>query len=474
MATPKFESNEPIAKVVEFLEKCNEEKIANQVLDVYAKYSTNIEQLNLLAKLYLDLRNNEKAEEYGLKVLSLITEPQGLYNARANLAKMYNSINKPEQSLKYSKINLIVTPNDVDTLLEQVFSYYLLNQKRESELILRQLKAREDTLSERHRNIIDFNLGTYDMESGEFLKGLAGFLINTKKLELWFSGRELPYQQWNGMIYPGRTLIMFMEGGGIGDDFITIRWYDNLKALGFRPIYYTSKQDIHDIFNRCGYETVMNLDNIPEDALWCYAMWTPLLLQVKPEQVLRENYLYPSDKAIAKWNDNFSSRKVLRIGIRWQGNSKNERDLHRRVPLVDIMNMLHSVFDDWTKYEIEYYSLQIGDGIEEIEKFSELIDFSNRINSFDDTFAFLKHLDFVVSSCTSVLHAAAIMGVKTYGLIPISAYFTWLSPPTFGRNPRTSIWYGDNLQIFRQVDLNNWNAPLNELKEVLEIEYVKS
>jgi hypothetical protein len=459
----KYAENDPLSIVVNHLEKANYDQLATQVIDAFALGAYEIEQVNLIAKLYLDVRALAKTEEYSLKVLKMARNPQEQYNARSNLAKMYNNINEPAKSLFYSKINLAIEPKNVDTKLEMVFSHYLLGEKDVAEKILRELKSNEQELNERHRNIVNFNLGTYDMEQGKFLKGLAGFLINVKKLELWFSTKELPYKYWDGGAFPGRTLILFMEGGGIGDEFITVRWMDDLKKLGFRPIYYTGRKDLYDIFNRCGYETVMNLDNVPEDSLWTYAMQVPLWLEIQPEQVLKEKYLYPSEEHREKWKFIKESKK-FKIGVRWQGNSKNERDLHRKVPLDEIMKNLREVYKD---KDVEYYSLQIGDGSEEAAKYPEFIDVSNKIESYNDTFALLENLDLVVSSCTSVLHAAAIMGTKSVGLVPISAYFTWLSPELPGRAHHTSIWYGDNLRIFKQVKPRNWDKPMEEMRAYL-------
>lgn len=459
----KYDSNEPVQYVIDFLEKTNEDKLASQVLDVYAKYSKTVEQLNLLAKLYFDIRNMPKAEEYALKVYSLLSEPEALYNARANLAKLYNNFNEPEKSLSYTNQNLSVNPIDPDAKLEYVFSNYLLGNKAEAERVLREMKANETILSQRHRDIVNFNLGTYDMEAGKFLEGLGGFLINVKKLELWFSPKELPYKYWDGGIFPGKTLILFMEGGGIGDEFITIRWMQDLKKLGFRPIYYTTRKELCDIFNRCGFETVMNLNNVPKDSMWTYAMQTPLWLQVKPENVIRSNYLWASDAARAKWAY-LKQGKAIRVGVRWQGNSKNERDLHRQVPLEGMMKTLHNVFDG---KDVEFYSLQIGDGEEQAAKYPELIQLKDEIKTYDDTLAILENMDYVVTSCTSVLHASAIVGTKTMAMIPISAYFTWLSPPINNRDSNTSIWYEDNVRVFKQVKYKNWDKPFLDLEDWL-------
>jgi tetratricopeptide (TPR) repeat protein len=460
MSEEKYAQNDPLSLVIEFLEKQNYDHLAEQVIDVFSKACISVEQYNLIAKLYLDVRNLKKAEKFALLVLDSVKTQEEKYNARANLAKMYNNFNEPEKSLKYSKINRAITPDDPDTKLEIVFSLYLLGEKDKAEVILREMKENEVKLGERHRDIVNFNLGTYDMEQGKFLKGLAGFLLNVKKLNLWFSPAELPYEYWDGGSFPGKTLILFMEGGGIGDEMIAIRWFNKVKEIGFNPVFYTQRKDIYELFNRCGYTTIMSTEGLPEDSMWTYAMQVPLWLESKPEDVICENYLWPSDEAREKWK--FVKNDKIKVGIRWQGNSKNERDLHRKVPLSGIMETVHEIFEG---KDVEFYSLQIGDGVEEMVNYPELIDISDKIKSYDDTLALLENLDYVFTSCTSVLHASAIVGTETIGFIPISAYFTWLSPVLEGRAENTSIWYGDNLRLFKQVALKNWDKPFFEVKQ---------
>lgn len=455
----KYETSEPLAAVVDFLEKTNNDKLASEVIDAYAARSSSIEQINLLAKLYMDIRNIAKAEEFSLKVLGLARSPDEIYSARANLGKLYNHINEPEKSLFQIKLNRIVRPNDPDVLLEMVFSLYLLGRKQEAEDILRELKANEENLADHHRDIVDFNLGTYDLEHGKFTQGLQGFMLAGRRLKIWLDDVKLPFKFWDGGIFPGKTLILYADGGGIGDEMLLIRFMDTLKDAGFEPVYYTSRRDLAQIFNRCGYRTVTSLEGLPADSLWTYYMQVPIYLRSTPESVINSKYLFPSADAKYKWQG-VKENKKLKIGVRWQGNAKNERDLHRKVPLDGVMAALHSVFDP---AEVDYYSLQLGDGEEDIVNYPELIDVTSKIHSYDDTLALLENLDLVVTSCTSVLHASAIVGTKTLGLIPISAYFTWVSPVSEDRDPRSSIWYPDNLLLFKQDTTKNWDTPLANL-----------
>ena len=67
----------------------------------------------------------------------------------------------------------------------------------------------------------------------------------------------------------------------------------------------------------------------------------------------------------------------------------------------------------------------------------------------------------VITTCTSVAHASASMGKKTFIFIPISAYYTW------SHSTKQSPWYGDNVTLLRQQKPRSWNEPLLELKEIL-------
>jgi hypothetical protein len=457
---------EALESVIEFLEKSNEDLLAAEVIKVYEKRSTNLEQVNLLAKLALDVQDRETSERLALRVLGLCITQEQTYNARANLAKLYNNINQPEKSLFHSNLNQLVNPTDVDTLLEKVFSLYLLGRKRDAEDILRELKANEDQLSEHHQDIVNFNLGTYDLEQGKFLEGLKGFMLKGRKLNIWFSPRQLPYKFWDGGVFVGKTIILFAEGGGIGDEMLSVRFMDDIKKLGMNPVYYTSRPDLANIFNRCGYKTITDLNEITEDAdnvLWTYFMQVPIYLESSVESIKRIKYLYPSNEAKDKFAFMKGSKK-LKIGVRWQGNAKNERDLHRKVPLDGIMKTLHAAFDG---KDVEYYSLQIGDGAEEAVNYPELKYVDHLIDSYDDTLAILENLDLVITSCTSVLHASAIVGTKTLAMIPLTAYFTWVSP-----SPNdTSIWYEDNLKLYRQQETRNWDAPFKKLESDLKSLY---
>jgi ADP-heptose:LPS heptosyltransferase len=71
-------------------------------------------------------------------------------------------------------------------------------------------------------------------------------------------------------------------------------------------------------------------------------------------------------------------------------------------------------------------------------------------------------MDLVISSCTSLPHLASAMGKEMIVIVPILNYYTWAY-----KHSKHSAWYGKSTTILRQKEYDNWNAPFEELKVLL-------
>lgn len=451
-------------QIIETLKNFDELKTAKVLLDTFAKYASTVEEYDSIAKWYMEIKEYPLAIRFAEKALVNTPTNEGMYACRANLSKLYNHINDPKASLRYSSTNLKINPEDYDAKMEQVFSYFLLNEKDKSEQILRDLKNQPD-IPEKLLHRINFNLGTYDLYKGEFQKGLRGFLIEGKKIGIW-KDIKLPFKFWDGGIQPGKTLVICAEGG-IGDELINIRFVSHLDAYGMNPIWFTTRPDLIDVFRRHGIDARSSLHDVPKDALWTYSMSIPVFLDLQPDDLWDGPYLVASPEYVKKWKwisdepmDNHpETPHKPQVGIRWTGNPAYEHDLHREVPL-------KLLYDTVRNKNYKVYSLQRDHGADEIHTdaiYSEIIDLQYRLEHIEDTLAVIHNLDFVVTSCTSIAHMAASMGKKVYILVPISAYYTWAST-----TDTSSIWYGDNVTVLRQVTHKSWAEPLKQLEEFLK------
>lgn len=413
---------------------------AKIVLDLLKPFASNLTELDQLGKCYAEIREFNDTLEIAHKMYSLVNTPEARFDARVNIIRAYLNLNKPKEALTYIGINERERPNDHPNQMDKAMSFFLLDRKEEGEKILRKI------LTEPHTDDIDFrvnfNLGTYDLRNGKFKEGLRHVLLDGRKLNIWHEFKFPKSQLWEGTPQPGKTIVLCAEGG-IGDEIISVRFMKHFRDVGMNPIWYTDRKDIADIFNRNGFQTVSNLKEIPNDWLWTYSMPAPTYLDLEEDQLWYGPYLKPlSTKVLPK-----NGKK--KIGIKCMGNPKYDQDLHRTIPFEQLIDSIPE--------EYELYSFHID------EEFAHprVIQLKDKIQNWDDTLDYLDQMDLVISSCTSLIHAAGAIGKDSIVIIPILTYYTWAKPEYHTK------WYGDNLTIFRQREYDNWNAPLNELKEHL-------
>lgn len=419
-----------------FLKQFDKAKI---VLDLLKPYANGIQEIDQLGKLYAEIREFNTTLELGQKIYGLVTSPQSKYDARVNIIRAYLNLNNPIEALKEVLVCEQEQPNDHPNQMDKAMCFFLLDRKQEGEEILRKI------LTESHTKDIDnrvrFNLGTYDLRNGNFKEGLREVLLGGRKLNIWHKFQFPENQLWEGTHQPGKTIVLCAEGG-IGDEIISVRFMKHFRDIGMTPIWFTDRKDIAKIFERNGFNTVSNLKTIPQDWLWSYAMPSPVYLDLTEDQLWDGPYLNPL-------NNTPKLDGIKKIGIKCMGNPKYDQDLHRTIPFDQLIDCIPEGY--------EIYSFHIDEDFNH----PRVTNLKDKIKTWDDTLDYLNQMDLVISSCTSLIHAAGAIGKDSIVIIPILTYYTWAKPEHHTK------WYGENMTILRQTEYDNWNAPLNELKALL-------
>lgn len=436
----KYENPDALG-TAKFFANMNKHDQAKEILDLVKPYCYTFQQYDAIGKIYSDIREFNDALEFALKMHSLAEHNQDKYDIRTNIVRQYLNLNRPEDALIYININEKITPNDHPNLMDKAMAYFLLNRKSEGEAILRQI------LTEPHTDDIDFrvkfNLGTYDLANGDFKEGLRHVLLDGRKLNIWETYDQLPKEQmWEGGIQPGKTILMAQEGG-IGDEIISVRFQKHFRDQGMRPVWYTNRKDLANIFIRNGFEVITDLRYYQKDWLWCYSMPSPSFLNLEEDDLWYGPYITPLRKA-KKLNGQ------LKIGLKCMGNPKYDQDLNRTIPYKEILEVIPK--------NATIYSFHVDEDIND----PRVIPLKDQIKTWDDTLDFLDQMDYTISSCTSTAHAASAMGKKCAVMVPILNYYTWAKPT------RHSKWYSENTTVFRQTTYKNWHDPIRELGEFLK------
>ena len=428
----------PLA-TAEFLISIKQNDKAKIALDLIKPYATSIPQMDAMGKLYSDIREFNDTLELAQRMYDVIGDPQGKYDSRVNIIRAYLNLNEPYKALEQVLINDQTDPNDHANQMDKAMCYFLLNRKKEGEAILRNILTQPRTEDVDFR--VNFNLGTYDLANGNFKEGLRHVLLDGRKLNIWFEFKYPQEQFWDGDIQPGKTVVLCAEGG-IGDEIISVRFMRHLKAAGMNPIWQTNRKDIINLFNRNGFKTIQELKNIPPNWLWTYSMATPTYLNVSEDDLWNGPYLKPLNQSPV-----LPGKKKL--GIKTMGNPKYDQDLHRTIPWNETIDCIPE--------DYEIYSFHIDEDFNH----PRVTNLKDKIKSWEDTLDYIEQMDVIVSSCSSLIHAAGSIGKKSYVLVPILNYYVWARPDYHTK------WYDESLTILRQQEYDNWNAPLNELKTLL-------
>ncbi len=147
--------------------------------------------------------------------------------------------------------------------------------------------------------------------------------------------------------------------------------------------------------------------------------------------------------------------KKLNIGIAWSGNKEYFLDTYRSIPFKYFKNILNLK-------DINFFKLSKDLRDEDKDKFTlypNLIDLSKR--SLAEVSDYIKHLDLVISSDTSIIHLSGILNKKSILLLNYNSDWRWFD----GIN--NTVWY-PSVQVIKQSKFNSWNEVFTKLEKKLE------
>lgn len=280
-----------------------------------------------------------------------------------------------------------------------------------------------------------FNRGWYELREGKILKGYE--LMNRGR-KVGVFGDSPP--RTNKPLWSGQscTLLLQLEGG-LGDQIHQIRYAQNFFERGCDVIVSCSESLI-PLFKGIHYISAF-VKHGQEDAVyhdyWTPGMSAPLALGLELEDLSGKSYLLRP----------YVPKGKFRIGLRWSGNKLFEREHHKLFPFAPF-------FDAVKCDNVEFISLQRDADTEAKPDWVQTVP----LGTWDETQQAIASCNLVISSCTSVSHLAAAMGIATWVVLPVMPYFLYALPGE--RTP-----YYDSMRLFRQKVFGDWTHPMSELRQ---------
>lgn len=449
----KFDATHASGIIMDLLSK-EKRPLAFELLDLYYKHAENLRDFDIIGGLALKAEYRSLYLKCAEAAYTKAETSQQLYIARSNLYKAYNALNYPEKALFYIDVNLKVTPNDFETITQRAFNLALQGNRKESEDILLGLA---DKFPDRAKDLRSALSGKM-LRDGHTAQGILAFIETFKPNNVLFDD-VMKMRRWNGIAYPGKTIYVDGEGG-IGDEIINIRFFKHLKDLGMRPILYSAwseyRKDTVEFFRRNGFEVTTDRITLDRSAFWVPMMSLPGVLGLTEDKLWNGPYLTPlKDKPV--FLETPAGRKPpFRIGIKCSGNPYFSQDEYRKIPLEKMLEYLPQ--------DAEIYYFDRADTSVNIDH-SRVRNISANINSWEDTMRYIDSMDVIVSSCTSLVHAAGAMGKTTHVIVPIAEYYIWSTTSKTTHSP----WYGENFYVHKQTKVRSWDEPLRDVANSLKL-----
>ena len=269
--------------------------------------------------------------------------------------------------------------------------------------------------------------------------------------------------QWRGESLKKKIILIHNEQG-IGDDIQFSRYIYCLRSYQPKKIILFCRPALESLFlNSDIYDEVITekdktkLNNLKFD-YYSQLMSLPNIMQVN-EYDINTNFIPYLKTSKKEYNQIQNHEKHLKVGFCWKGNPEFDRDYARSMSSVAELELIFNIDN------IEFFNLQPDKSSKcesYIHKKTNLFDCAPFINDYQDTVNILSKLDLIITTDTSIVHAAGALG-KNCWLLLSNFHSDW----RWGLDNDESIWY-PTIRIFRQKEYFNWDGPLGEVRKELE------
>jgi len=435
---------------------------------VISREPNNSQVLNNCGLTLKDLGRFDEA----LNNLILATRSNpNFYEAYLNLGNVYFDLAEFNLAIANYNYALKIKPNYTDALTNRGNIYFCLKEFEKA--LADHDEALEISPNSPNAN---WNKSLTLLMCGKYLDGWETYEwrheMNKNNAE--FLPRQFLSPLWLGKESLNNKIILIHSEQGLGDTIQFCRLISRVYELGAKIIFEV-QTELEDLLSCLSpFAKIVSRGSFEEH----YDFHIPLLslphaLKIEPSSIKNTtSYLKASKEKTAFWRKKLDWCNEFRVGLVWSGgfrpNQPDVRSVHQR------RNINLKEFEGFHVPGMQLFSLQKGYPAEEDYKGLVnqnwkgpiIIDYTDELNDFSDTAAFIENLDLVISVDTSSAHLAAALGKSIWLLNRYDSCWRWMS------DTDQSLWYS-TMKIYRQDEVKNWEKVICMVKADL-IHLIKS
>jgi tetratricopeptide (TPR) repeat protein len=404
-----------------------------------------------------------KAKNYDKAIESLEIAIKKMPNhagAYTNLGNVYNKLFDYKTAAKMHEKSIELDPKGSNAYGNLGTSYKYLGFSNKAILSYKKAIELDPNFINAH-----FDLATMYLSNEDFKNGWKEYEWRFRKEEMiphiikhkdifskpLFTGKE---------DIKGKTLLLHSEQG-FGDSIQFIRFLPILKEKYGCKIAVKCREGLKELFKSMEEIDVI-VDRSEETPSFDYQlsiMSMPYILDIKSINDLPNKMPYLS----AEKDDSFNIKKVkgkINIGICWSASLTGESYEGKVFDLKFFEPLMNNP-------KINLYSLQVGNGSEDIKKFgyeNKIIDLTNELTDFSKTASLINELDLVISSDTAVAHLSGALNKPVW--IPLQKIPDW----RWTNKGEITRWY-PSAKLFRQKTARVWDGVFQSLNAKLSKQF---
>lgn len=404
-----------------------------------------------------------KAKDYDKAIESLemaILKMPNHGGAYTNLGNVYNKLHDYKTAAKMHEKSIELEPNGSNAYSNVGTSYKYLGLSDKAITSYKKAIELDPNFVNAH-----FDLATMYLASEDFKNGWKEYEWRFRKEEM------IPHIIKHKDIFTkplftgvenikGKTLLLHSEQG-YGDSIQFIRFAPQLKEKFGCKIAVKCREGLKELFKTIDEIDVI-VDRSEETPAFDYQlsiMSMPFILDMKsidelPKKMPYLKAIFDKDLEIKKEKDK------INIGICWSASLTGESYEGKVFDLKFFEPLMNNP-------KISLYSLQVGDGSEDIKKLGfedKIIDLTHKLTDFSKTASLINELDLVISSDTAVAHLTGALNKPVW--IPLQKIPDW----RWTNKGETTKWY-PSAKLFRQKTAKVWESVFQSINAKLSKQY---
>ncbi len=311
--------------------------------------------------------------------------------------------------------------------------------------------------------LAEFNLGTTHLLAGRYDAGWPGYRQHARLTGMRPPGPATT--EWDGRPIPGQRLLVYADQG-LGDTIQFVRFLPQCRQHTQARVILRCQAALRRLLQGCcGADAVVSTDDELPEFHWHVplaslpGLFGATLAEVGQTVPYLSPPELPSPLARLIGEQNRTRRNATRrVGLVWQGNPRQGRDVVRSCPLEKLRPLIEL-------RGVQFFSLQYGPAaraqLAATFPAGSVVDVGGTLADFADTAAVLGHLDLLITVDTAIAHLAGALGRPVWTMLCHTPDWRWhldrLDCP----------WY-PTMRLFRQRVWGDWDTVVEQIRHALQ------